>query len=119
MQYTLVEKIYVVKNYVANVGTRFSKHFFRSYFFLWKNVAATKKIVPGDTSDFSVKLQQFENFVAISWKICSCPLSFRSMTANQDIKRLYEVFTLMKIENYFIGITGLQAGIFLNVFYVG
>ena len=41
------------------------------------------------------------------------------MIANQDIKRLNQVFTLMKIENYFVEITDLHAGIFLNVFHVG
>ena len=43
----------------------------------------------------------------------------RSVIEKQNIKRLCQVFTLMKIETYFIGNIGLHAGIFLNVFHSG
>ena len=45
--------------------------------FFWEKMLRNKRKIPGDTQNFFMKLQQFEKFVAISWKSCSCPECFR------------------------------------------
>ena len=50
----------------------------------WEKILHNKRKIPGDTQNVFMKLQQFEKFVAISWKSRSCPQSLRFLKSVQS-----------------------------------
>ena len=80
------------------ISNQFEISFCCSNKFFEKKMLHNKRKILGDTQKFFMKLQQFEKFVAISWKNPSCPQSF---ILKEKMTRFWQIILLFN--SYFPG----------------